>query len=205
MRSLAPLLVCGLLLTTAAAPLRASSLPAKVRAFQVLHAVEASQVGAEGLEVHLVEGQLEVKATRLQADGLTLEGVSMKAPIVVDDAFFAAPVTGMVTSLLEQGDMTVTRLSHSQSNLYTLHDMAVRFRQGKMSMVARKVVGVKAKGNASWDPETRKLTIEVESIKAGIVPVSRTVVFAAMKRILTFPSVELDKPFVRMDLTSFLR
>lgn len=204
MRTLAPLLVLGLALSTSA-PLHAASLPAQVRSFQVLHAVRASQVGAEGLEVHMADGQLAVKATRIQADGLTLEGVTMKAPVVVDEAFFAAPVTGMVTALLDHGDMKVLRLSHEQSNLYTLTDVAMRFRQGRLDMVGRKVVGVKVRGQAGWNPETQKLQVEVQSIKAGILPVSRTVVFAAMSRILTFPFVELEKPFVRMDVSSFLR
>ena len=205
MRILAPLLVCGLALTAATTSLHAAAPPVQVRTFQALHQIRTAAIGAEGLEIHMVDGQLEVKAARLQADGLVMEGLTMKAAVPFDDAFFAAPVTGMVTALLEHGDLKVARFSHAQSSLYTLSDLAVRFRQGQMDMVGRKVVGVKAHGPASWDPETMTLSIEVEGIKAGIVPVSRTVVFAAMKRIMSFPFLELDKPFMRMDLASFLR
>lgn len=203
MRSLAPLLALGLVLSTA--PSQAASPPVQAHTFQVLHSMEGSTIGAEGLEIHMVEGRLSVKAARLQADGLVLEDVTMAAPITVDDAFFAAPVTGMVTALLEQGDLHVARLSHAQSNLYTLTNVAMRFRGGELLMTGRKVVNVKVRGQGTWDPDTMKLQVEVESIRAGIVPVSKTVVFAAMARILTLPFVELDKPFLRMDLASFLR
>ena len=203
MRLIAPLLACGLMLAPAAS--HAASPPVQVQSFQLLHALAGSSVGAEGLEVHLVEGQLTVKAARMQADGLLLEGVTLAAPVAVDDAFFAAPVTGMVQALLEHGDLAVSRLSHTQSNLYTLTDLQLRFRQGELLMTGRKVVKVKVRGQGTWDPDTMKLQVEVESIKAGIMPVSRTVVFAAMARILTLPFVELDKPFMRMDLSAFLR
>lgn len=205
MRFLAPLLVCGLALTAASPSLYAAAPPAQVRVFQTLHAVEAAKIVAEGLEVHLVDGQLEVKAARIQADGLTMEGLSMKAPVIVDEAFFQAPVTGIVTALLAQGDLRVARFSHEQSALYTLTDLGLSLRQGRFEMTGRKVVGVKASGAAGWNPETFQLELGIEAIKAGVVPVSRGVVFAAMARILRFPFMELEKPFIRVDLAAFLR
>lgn len=161
---------------------------------------------AEGLELSLVEGVLELSARELWLDGATsMHGVKVRARVPMDAAFFQAPVSGLLTAFTGAVDVTAATFRSERSNLYALSDLSMKVRDGALELSGKKVATVRATGRLTVDPAARTMTVEVEKIRAGVLPVPHRVAFAMISRVLTAPWVEIARPELRFQLEQFLR
>lgn len=200
-------LLFGLALTFSAwIPAQAATPALQKSQFGVLHRIAAEIPEASGLKLSLEEGQLEMTAERFQLDSRTLlKGVRVRFPLDTSGDFLASPVTHVLEALVADATMQVERLESGQGGLYHLSNVEVRFQDGAFSMEAQKAVTLKAWGGTTLDPEAQTLTLTLEKIRAGILPVPIRSAFVLMKKVLTQPFVRLLKPDVVLDLGAFLQ
>lgn len=177
--------------------------------FQQVHAATAvpGVLGSlvEGAALRLEDGQLVLTVRRLVlGDGLAAEKVKVRAPLAIDGAFLAAPVSGMVQAFLAESDIEIGGFD-TRGPFMNARDVRVEVRDGRFQMRAKKVVTLRAEGRATLDRASMALAVTVERAKAGVLPVPLGPVFAVMARVLRFPNLVVDRPEIRLDILPFLR
>lgn len=181
----------------AAAPLGAPSAP-ETRPFPGFK--------AEGLALSLRDGQLSLAARELWLDPVTrLVDVTVRAPLETGAAFFEAPVTSLLGAFARDAEITVGAFEARGSSLYSMADLKLQMKQGKFLMTGRKITTLQVAGDVAFDAAARSLSIRIARIKAGFVPVPRSVAFGVMSRILKAPFLHLENPVLRIELAPFLR
>jgi hypothetical protein len=202
----------------------AATLPQTLR-FGVLHgAVELDTgpsvrgVQIEGAEMVFRDGHLTVSADQaLLDDGTKAEEIFAGTVLELGDDFFQAPVTAVVNAFLSSSNTHIVRAEMQWSEepgespvegveeSMAVKDILVTMDGGEFELSARSIVSISSKGVGSWDPQSQVVTIEVESVKAAGLPVPLTLAFGLMSKFIDVDFVQLDKPFIRLDVGDLLK
>ncbi len=194
-----------------AAPLPAREL-SRVARFHSLHAVPAAPVAVdaagrdlEGLEVRIENGRIDLRVARMTPErGITIEGFSLAGRFPEGGDLVTRPVSSVAEALFAESDFRIAKLD-SGGVAPTLKNLTVSCRDGRFVFTGKKLTTFSAEGKLALVPEPLTLVVELEKVKAGIVPVPLRVVFAALAKVLKVPGVEIDAPRILVDLGSRLR
>lgn len=210
------------LLLAAAAALPAAELADFARFAALHHEAAATLLEPSTRAVQLTGVKLEYRNEKLDAtilealldDGTRVQELHAHTRLVLDGGFLAAPVTGAVKAFMKASETHIARaeLPWDESpraggvlETLAIKEVALTTQDSAFSMTARSLVSIKAEGTMTWDPATKKLTVEVTGVKAAGLPVPLALAFGLMERFLQAEFVELARPHIRLDVGYFLR
>lgn len=177
---------------------------------------EASLAGIrlEGVEMHYADQVLKVTALRAHLDDSTkAEGIRIEAPLVMDEDFFRAPITGVVRAFLREAEIRVDRLdmswsTPSQANVQesmAVKEVLLATLNGRFAMTGRSIVSIHAVGTTAWNAPEKEVVATVEEVKAAGLGVPLGLAFGLMAKFLNAEFVALDNPDIVLDVAYFLQ
>jgi len=169
-----------------------------------------------GERIHLENGQLTVSIQRVSAGDFSMENLGAQAAFPLGDAFFADPLAAGVNNFLTSSTITVAKLSAKTVLVSeTTQEQEIMNVDVKDIRIAHNQKVVKGhlkvlifpadfSGKSSYSKTDKKLTVTVESISMGGIPVPLDLAFFIMKQIISFDFIQIQKPNIIFNLGAFL-
>lgn len=169
-----------------------------------------------GERILLENGQLTVSIQKVANGEFQMSNVGATSVMPLNDAFFADPFTAGVNNFLTQSTLTVGSLKAkatlvneqtSENQLINVEIKDIRLVHTQKALRGHmKVLVFPAdfSGKSSYSKPDKKLTVTMESISVGGIPVPLDLAFFLLKHFVNFDFVTVSKPNLIFDLGAFM-
>jgi hypothetical protein len=169
-----------------------------------------------GERILLENGQLTVSIQKVANGEFQMSNVGATSIMPLNEGFFADPLTAGVNNFLTQSTVTIASLKakatlvNEQTNENELINVelkdirlvhAQKALRGHMKVL---VFPADFTGKSSFSKPDKKLTVTVESISIGGIPVPLDLAFFVLKHFINFDFITISKPNIIFDLGAFL-
>lgn len=165
-----------------------------------------------GEKISLQNGKLDAEIQKVVIDGDEAQQIKGGGQIQLDDAFFQNPVKAITEDLLTASWVTIERFTvHAQilgedPESVTLKTIKLNLNDKKFTFEAKALlIKMTGMGLMSYNPQTQKISAEIQSITMAGLPVPMDLAFYVLSKFIHYPFITLEKPRIVIDMGFFLR